>query len=307
MDTERIPDANSVIAKLAREPWRFTLEQYLRLQQLAGQTTALQGDLSLSFAPSEIHRMRDGRVQVRSIGPGGPDGVLPYGWLEWFAQAAQDKNGAPQDFLDVFQQRFIAHHARALSHWRLATPYARQEQAAGTTILRALCGFDSQTKQPALHQLLAQSGLLADRRRSPAGFIALVAAALGVTVRIEQFVGHWQALPLVSQGKMRHQLGRNAVAGRRAWNQQALLRVHLDVTDEAQWAAFLPDGEPFKQLCSLGLLWFGPGIDLELALTGSLALTQHLRRASPPRLGHTARLAGRRLQPFCCRLSLKEK
>lgn len=304
MDAERIPDANSVMAQLAREPWRFTLEQYWRLQRLAGQTPALQGDLSLSFAPSEINRLRDGRVQVRSIGPGGPDGALPYGWLEWFSQAAQDKNAAPQDFLDVFQQRFIAHHVRALSHWRIATPYARQDQAACTTILRALCGFDSQTASP---QLLAQSGLLADRRRSPAGFIALVAAALAVTVRVEQFVGHWQTLPRASQGKMRRQLGRDAVAGRRAWNQQALLRIHLHVTDEAQWAAFLPDGEPFKQLCSLGLLWFGPGIDLELALTGTLALTQHLRRASPPRLGHTARLAGRRLQPFCCRLSLKEK
>lgn len=307
MDRERASDADIVMSLLAREPWRFSLEQYVRLKQLAGQSADLLGDLSMAFAPSELTPLKDGRVQVRSQGPGGADGVLPYAWLEWFQQAAQDKNDAPQDFLHLFQRRFIQHHYRSLSLWRLATPYARQEQREGDKVLRALCGFAGAASSPTLSTLLAQSGLLADRRRSPAGFVALVAAALDVTVGIEEFVGRWQALPPSAQGKMGCHLGRDSVVGRRAWNQQALLRVHLQAGSEAQWRDFLPDGDGFRQLCALGRLWFGPGIELELAMTAILPLTQHLRRASPPRLGHTARLAGRRPQRFCCRLPLKEK
>lgn len=307
MDRERTSSADSVMSLLAREPWRFSLEQYVRLKQLAGESPDLQGDLGMTFAPSELTSQKGDRVQVRSLGPGGADGVLPYAWLEWLQQATQDKNDAPQDFLHLFQQRFIQHHYRSLSLWRLATPYARREQREGDSVLRALCGFDGVASPPMLPALLAQSGLLADRRRSPAGFVALVAAALDATVSMEEFVGRWQGLPPSAQGKMGRRLGRDSVAGRRAWNQQALLRVHLQACSEAQWLSFLPDGEGFRELCALGRLWFGPGVELELAMTGTLALSQSLRRASPPRLGHTARLAGRRPQCFCCRLPLKEK
>lgn len=306
MDRERRSGADCVMTLLAREPWRFSLEQYVRLKVLAGERLTLQGDLSMTFAPAEIQPQRDGRMQVRSLGPGGADGVLPYGWLEWLQQATQDKNNAPQDFLHLFQRRFIQHHYRSLSLWRLATPYARREQAAGNTVLRALCGFDPVAASPAVHPLLAHSGLLADRRRSPAGFVALAAATLGIPIETEAFVGRWQTLPAASQGKMGRRLGRDAVAGRRAWNQQALLRVHLLATSEAQWRAFLPDGDGFRQLSALGQLWFGPGIELELAMRGTLALTSRLTRQSPPRLGHTARLAGRNARSFCCRLYLKE-
>lgn len=307
MDRERTADADSVMSRLAREPWRFSLEQYLRLQPLAGASSDLLGDLGMAFAPSELAPTKDGRVQVRSLGPGGADGVLPYAWLEWFQQAAQDKNNAPQDFLHLFQRRFIQHHYRSLSLWRLATPYAQRDQSPGDKVLRALCGVDGATASSAISPLLAQSGLLGDRRRSPAGFVALVAAVLDVVVRMEEFVGRWQTLPPAAQGKMGCRLGRDSVAGRRAWNQQALLRVHLQASSETQWRDFLPDGEGFRQLCALGRLWFGPGIALELSMTGTLPLAQHLWRASPPRLGHTARLAGRRPQRFCCRLLLKEK
>lgn len=307
MDRERTSNADSVMSLLAREPWRFSLEQYLRLKQLAGATPDLLGDLGMAFAASELTPTKDGRVQVRSLGPGGADGVLSYAWLEWFQQAAQDKNTAPQDFLHLFQQRFIQHHYRSLSLWRLATPYAQRDRSPGDKVLRALCGVDGATVSPAISSLLAQSGLLGDRRRSPAGFVALVAAVLDVAVRMEEFVGRWQALPSSTQGKMGCRLGRDSAAGRRAWNQQASLRVHLHASSETQWRDFLPDGNGFRQLCALGQLWFGPGIALELSMTGTLPLAQHLRRVSPPRLGHTARLAGRRPQRFCCRLLLKEK
>lgn len=307
MDRERTSDADSVMSLLTREPWRFSLEQYLRLKELAGAAPDVQGDLSMAFSPSELTPIKEGRVQVRSLGPGGADGVLPYAWLEWFQQAAQDKNDAPQDFLHLFQRRFIQHHYRSLSLWRLATPYARRDQSPGEKVLRALCGVDDATASSAISLLLAQGGLLGDRRRSAVGFVALVAAVLDVVVRMEECVGRWQTLAPSAQGKMGCRLGRDCVAGRRAWNQQALLRVHLQASSETQWRDFLPDGNSFRQLCVLGRLWFGPGIALELAMTGTLPLVQHLRRTSPPRLGHTARLAGRRPQPFCCCLPLKEK
>ncbi|EPF6162128.1 type VI secretion system baseplate subunit TssG [Citrobacter sedlakii] len=299
--------ADSIAERLRREPWRFSLEQYVRLAELRGEIPELCGDYRLAFAPAEIGVQRDGRLRVCSLGPGGADGVLPYGWLEWLQQATQDKNAAPQDFLNLFQRRIIEHHCRSLSLWRLVTPYAAREHAPGFAIMRALCGFDSTTMQGrGSPRLLAQSGLLANRRRSTEGFIALAAAMLNVTLRTEAFIGRWQTLPPASQGRTGSRLGRDSVAGRRAWNQHAALRVYLDIADATQWRAFLPGGEGFKALCQLGQIWFGAGVSLELLMRGALTLDTTLTRDRPPLLGRTAQLRGRGTSSFCNRQHLKD-
>lgn len=69
----------------------FSLEQCLRILQASGETPELWGELGLAFAPAEIGALSEGVLQIRSLGPGGADGVLPYGWLEWLQQATQDK------------------------------------------------------------------------------------------------------------------------------------------------------------------------------------------------------------------------
>ena len=110
MDRRRTDHADSVIAQLKAEPWRFSLEQCVRILEAAGETPELRGDLGLAFSPAEVSSLNEDVVQVRSLGPGGADGVLPYGWLEWLQQATQDKNSALQDFIFMFQQRFLQHH-----------------------------------------------------------------------------------------------------------------------------------------------------------------------------------------------------
>ncbi|POT56134.1 type VI secretion system baseplate subunit TssG [Citrobacter amalonaticus] len=310
MDRSRTNHADSVMAQLKGEPWRFSLEQCVRILEAEGETPELRGDLGLAFSPAEVSSLDNGSLQVRSLGPGGADGVLPYGWLEWLQQAAQDKNGAPQDFIHLFQQRFIQHHCRSLSVYRLATPYARRDCAPGLVVMRSLCGFDTDAmkkrESAQIPNLLAHSGGLARRRRSTAGFVALVAAVLRITVNIEEFVGRWQPLPLASQSRTGCRLGRDSVAGRRVWNQHAALRVRLLAKDAAQWRAFLPGGPGFVQLKRLGDIWFGAGITLELMMRGTLTLDNRLRRAAPPRLGYTAQLTGRKPASFRCQQYLEE-
>lgn len=301
MERNRAERADSVIAQLRREPWRFSLEQCVRLLQLCGESPSLRGEMGLTFTPSEIGTLRGGSLQVRSLGPGGADGVLPYAWLEALQQASQDKMTAPQDFLNLFQRRLLDHHCRSLSLYRLATPYARREEAPGFAVMRALCGFGDET-----HNILAQCGLLANRRRSTAGFVALVAAVLNVTVRTEEFIGRWQALPPATICRTGCRLGRNSVAGRHAWNQHAALRLHLQTDNAAQWRDFLPGGRGFIQLGWLGQLWFGAGVELLLMMTGTLRLDNRLDRARPPHLGYSAQLTGRRPSSFCCQHYLKE-
>lgn len=305
MDRSRPNRADSVMAQLRREPWRFSLEQCVRILEAAGEAPELRGDLGLAFSPAEVSSLEEDALQVRSLGPGGADGVLPYGLLEWLQQATQDKNRAPQDFIHLFEQRFLQHHCRSLSLYRLATPYARREDAPGLAVMRALCGFDVEAMKKHEAALMHCAGLI-NRRRSTAGFVALVAEVLGITVEPEEFVGRWQPLPLASQSRTGCRLGRNSVAGRRVWNQHAALRVHLHAKDAARWRTFLP-GEPgFIQLTWLGYLWFGAGIALELMMHGTLTLDNRLRRAAPPRLGFTAQLTGRRPASFRCQQSLQE-
>lgn len=163
----------------------------------------------------------------------------------------------------MFQQRFIQHHYRSLSLYRLVTPHARRENAPGLSVMRTLCGFrlDAMEKHESaqVQSLLMQCGSLTNRRRSTAGFVALVEAALNVTVHVEEFIGRWQPLPQASVSRTGCRLGRNSVAGRRIWNQHAVLRVHLHAESAAQWRAFLSDGQAFIQLSQLGKLWFGRG------------------------------------------------
>ncbi|ENG2552260.1 TPA: type VI secretion system baseplate subunit TssG [Citrobacter farmeri] len=290
--------ADSVIAQLRREPWRFSLEQCVRLLELSGVSPELRGERGLTFAPAEIGRLQGARVQVRSLGLGGADGVLPYGVLEALPQAAQD-------FLSLFEQRLIEHDCRSRSAYRLATPYARREQAAGGELLQALCGFLTTSRPAQVPLSLIQSGLLANRRRSAAGFVAL-AAMMNISVSVEEFAGRWQVLPADAQSRTGCRLGRNSVAGRHAWHQHAGIRLHLIASSAAQWRTFLPGGEGFTTLSFAGRLWFGAAISLELVMRGTLTLDTHLSRARPPRLGRTAQLQGRKASPCCCRLFFRE-
>lgn len=296
----RTHPADSVIAQLRREPWRFSLEQCVRLLELSGVSPELRGELGLTFAPAEIGRLQEARVEVRSLGLGGADGVLPYDGLEALPQAAQD-------FLNLFAQRMIEHDCRSRSVYRLATPYAPREQAAGGELMQALCGFLTTARPTNIPLSLVQSGLLVTRRRSVAGFVALVAAVMRISVSVEEFVGRWQPLSAEQQGRMGGRLGRNSMAGRHAWHQQACLRVHLYTDSAAQWRAFLPDAEGFSTLRLTGQLWFGAGISLELVMRGTPTLDTCLSRTRPPRLGQTAQLQSRKPQPFCCRLPLRKE
>lgn len=304
MVRKRTANADSVMAQLQGEPWRFSLEQCMRILQAGGETPVLRGDLGMTFSPAEVGVLSDGSLQIRSLGPGGADGALPYGWLEWLQQATQDKNAAPQDFIQLFQQRFIQHHCRSLSLYRLATPYARRESAPGLNLMRALCGFGLEATNMPEAGLLAQSAELANRRRSTAGFVALVATVLAINVETEQFVGRWQLL--AAPGRTGCRLGRDSVAGRRVWNQHAVLRVHLHAKNAAQWREFLPGTQGFLQLSKLAAIWFSAGITLELMMRGTLTLDNRLSRAAPPRLGQTAQLTGRKPASFHCQRYLQE-
>lgn len=71
MDRRRTDHADSVIAQLKAEPWRFSLEQCVRILEAAGETPELRGDLGLAFSPAEVSSLNEDVVQVRSPGRGG--------------------------------------------------------------------------------------------------------------------------------------------------------------------------------------------------------------------------------------------
>lgn len=81
MDRRRTDHADSVIAQLKAEPWRFSLEQCVRILEAAGETPELRGDLGLAFSPAEVSSLNEDVVQVRSLGPGGRMAYCPTaGW-----------------------------------------------------------------------------------------------------------------------------------------------------------------------------------------------------------------------------------
>jgi type VI secretion system protein ImpH len=268
---------------------------------------------SLSFAPASFSRFEPAsahsppRLRQQFFGYLGPNGPLPI-HLSDFIRERTINHGDPTwlAFLDTFSHRFALHFYRAWAQARPAVGLDRPHEEGFRRQIGALVGIGTPARQERdeIHDdaRLHFSGWLARRVHNAEGVEAVLGSYFGVPVRLQPWIGHWMTLPVeeltrLGRGEASRTLGRGAMLGRRAWDRQHRVRLHLGPLALERYREFLPIGSArpalqrwMQQLLGDELEW-----DAQLALEKTEVLPTRLgqRQGNSPRLGWVSWLGQR--------------
>ncbi|MBL8308571.1 MAG: type VI secretion system baseplate subunit TssG [Rubrivivax sp.] len=259
---------------LARRP----MDEPLRLGQTADLSFAGSAIASMDLAdPAGMPRMA-----VRFFGLFGPNGPLPLHMTAYARERALHKGDLTfQRFADWFHHRLLLLFYRA---WAQAQPTAsldRPGEDRFADYVGALVGnggaeWRGRDAAPD-HARLAFAGLLSRQVRNADGLAHLLSGFLGMTVRVEQFVGRWMPLPdsertrLGGRGRRRGagpQLGASAVIGHAVFDRQHHVRIHAGPLSRKDFESLLPSGSALPAVQALVRQYLGLefGWDLHLLL-----------------------------------------
>lgn len=285
--TRRGADPAWVNARLGEAPWEFDLFQAMRLLEAAHPERARIGEArrpldeavrfaqepSLAFAPSAVAAFepatatRPPRLVQRVLGLFGPNGALPIHLTDWARDRERNHgDSAFVRFLDVFHHRMLSLFYRAWAQAQAAVSVDRPRQDFFGRRLAALCGLGA----PSLRERdavpdsvkLAHAGVFGRQVRNAECLQVVLADYFGVSVRIEEFVGHW--LPIAPEQRSRlgvrggfNRLGEDAVLGERTWHAQSRFRVVIGPLSFQDYERFLPRGRSARALHDLVKLYVG--------------------------------------------------
>jgi type VI secretion system protein ImpH len=220
--------------------------------------------------------------------------VLPRRYSDAVVADQRARSFSLTDFLDLISHRMIAAFAAAGAKYRphraadagALTPI-RQRTDPVAEVLLALTGYATPGLAERLRAgaapLRHYAGFFSAHPRSADRLEALASDWLGRPVKVEQFAGAWMALPRdqrtrlpagVSLGAF-GQLGLDAAAGVRAWDQQARIVLRIGPLDLAYFERLLPDGPLLRELVALVRAFIG--FEVGFAVNPVLA-----RNAVPP-------------------------
>jgi type VI secretion system protein ImpH len=288
---------------IAAAPHRYEFFQALRLieafhadkprlgtaRRPADEPLRLGQSADLGFAPASLAKLdlqdRSGkpRLEVRFFGVFGPNGPLPLHMTSYARERKLHKGDETLGrFADMFHHRMLLLFYRA---WAQAQPGAsldRPEDDRFATYVGSLAGVGGAAWQnrDAVHDhaRLAFSGVLSRQARNADGLSRLLAAYLGMAVRIESFVGRWMPLPLGDRTRIGRkgasrrlstaQLGASAVLGQAVFDRQHHFRIHIGPLDLPAFEALLPTGSALPAVQALVRQYIGLelGWDLRLEL-----------------------------------------
>ncbi|VWX55978.1 Type VI secretion system protein ImpH [Burkholderiales bacterium 8X] len=250
---------------------------------------------SLAFAPASFSRFEAAtahsppRLRQHFFGYLGPNGPLPV-HLSDFIRERTINHGDPTwlAFLDMLGHRFSIFFYRAWAQARPAVGLDRPQQDGFRAQVGSLVGIGTAARQERddIHDdaRLHFSGWLARRVHNAESVEAVLGSYFGVPVRLEPWIGHWievprQELTQLGRGERSCTLGRGAMLGRRAWDRQHRVRLHLGPLSFAQYRMFLPTGSGRPALKR----WLQQLLGDELYWDAQLALEK--RQVPPTRLG----------------------
>jgi type VI secretion system protein ImpH len=311
-----------LIAQLLADPRRFEFVQAVRLLLLAlgergipprqalGQHLRFANSLSLQFPASQLEAVAEGAASVFHLTPTfmgllGVHGTMPLHVTErmqaWLAQDAADsadsvggadEHAAARAFLDMFSTRMLALWYGAWRKYRVEHMVAAPQDAF-MPLLLALAGFrpgaGAGRDGVADVALAAHAGVLRRRPASAAVLGRVLSSHFGVSVLVQEGIGHWNRLAPDEQsalGGANAQLGRAALLGARSWRPDLRVRVRIGPLDRRQFERFLPHGAGARALRTLLGLFAAP------TLAYDIVLVLRRRATGPVQLGGAARRLG---------------
>jgi type VI secretion system protein ImpH len=294
------------LAALRTEPERFSFDAAVRILTFyrrradpaeAVRFTSVAGS---SFPGAEVAeaRVEPGtaapQLTVGLIGLTGPVGVLPRHYSDAVVADQRSRSFSLTRFLDLLSHRMVAAFAAAGAKYRphraadvgVLTP-ERPRADPVAEILLALTGYATPglaERLPAGAATLRHyAGLFSAHPRSVDRLQALASDWLGRPVRVEQFVGAWIPVPPDQRTRLPvglapgafGQLGVDAAAGIRAWDQQSRIVLRIGPLDLPYFQRMLPNRPRLRELVSLVRAFVG----FEVSFAVNLVLH---RDAVPP-------------------------
>jgi type VI secretion system protein ImpH len=326
----------AVAEQLFGEPWRFDffqavylLERLLPRAVRVGETSGIRPEpvrfrssLMAGFPASEIDRLSLGakpgeapEMRVNFMGLAGGFGPLPPPLSEHILARTRRGDTAGQDFLDVFNHRLVSLFYRARARHRLSLTRGTPGDSAFALYLFALIGQATGALRGRMpvpdRALLHYAGILAQAPRSLHGLERMLADYFGVPVKGVPLEGRWLAIDPAEQtrigaGGRNQALGRGAVIGKRAWDQQAGIGLVLGPLGFDRFRQFLPDGNAHKRLQALVAFYGQTPLEPEyrLVLRAEAVPATRLGRKHKAQLGWTSFLTTRpRSRPAELRLA----
>ncbi|QHF45561.1 type VI secretion protein [Pseudomonas sp. S35] len=260
---------------------------------------------SLAFEPSMIAGLKPGatpKLLLNFFGLLGANGPLPIHLTEYIRDRQRNLNDPTlAAFCDVFHHRMISLFYRAWASAQPTVSLDRPQTDDFARYLGALIGIgmpslqarDSVADVAKLHV----AGRLGPQVRNAEGLARVLGDYLGVPVAVEQFVGHWMALPsdggcVLRSGPDAAVLGQTTVMGRKVWNAQHKFRLLIGPLDLAQTRRLLPGGDSLQRVQDWVHQYVGVAMEWDINLIVKKEHLPGLRLGSAP-LGWTSWLRSR--------------
>ena len=263
---------------------------------------------SMTFAPAALSAFilpaegRPARMDVRFFGLLGPNGPLPLHLTEYARERLLHNGDATfTRFLDVLHHRFIELFYRAWAQAQPTVNFDRPKDDRFAIYVGAMFGLaGSRSRDQGRIQnnkgddvadvaKLFYAGLLSRHVRNRDGLAALLTGYFRIPICIEEFSGHWMALPERERTRLGGAndgtvLGGGTVLGARVWDRQHKIRLVLGPLTLAQYESFLPGGGAISKLVA----WVRQYLCFELEWDAQLVLIKE--QVPKMKLGRYSRL-----------------
>ena len=260
--------------------------------------------------PNSRRKEEDSRpvVPVRFLGLFGTSANLPWHYTELVLQRAALRDRSFVDFVDLFlQQRPVGFLHAAWRKYRL--PFSLEEHARTGELgevehmFRAIVGLGTpgladrvpEGASPWIHF----AGHFARGVRSADGLEALLEAALGHRVEVQQFVGRWREIGVSQRTRLGsehggafHRLGQEAVLGSRTWDVQSTVRVLVGPLTMEERERLERGRFGLAGLRGLLRSYLGPDVEPELVFPSA----SHLDPGDPAHGAGGRRIGSRRVE-----------
>ncbi|WP_445287142.1 type VI secretion system baseplate subunit TssG [Variovorax atrisoli] len=310
-----------IVEELAARPQDFNLFQAISLLERAApqavpvgrsqgprerEAVRLHAFVSLAFEASDVRDVgteaatgEPWTLTTPALSLAGSGGPLPMPFTEMLLERRQQRDYATQDFLDIFNHRFLAflYRSRRKHHIALNPQSPARSTLATTLDAASALGLRAGVRAPdGSAQWLRHAGLLGGSPRGMTALLALLRDRLGVQVDGTQFRGRWLALEPDASARldMRTPLGGGAVLGKRVWDQGAGIRLVFGNLSQQRLRDLLPKGADHA-LARWLVRRFIPQdlkVEMELRLAPSESRSSVLGASNPMRLGWTSWVAG---------------
>jgi len=198
-------------------------------------------------------------IVVNFMGLAGTSGVLPQHYTRLIMERNRKRDTNLADFLDLFNHRLISLFYRAWTKYRFSYQYeahlGKRKKDPFTQVVKSLAGQHPDQQHDAQ---LYYSGHFARKNKSATNLENMLSDFLEKPVKVKTFVGQWLTIRdedravVGRQGVGRnHCLGQGVLLGRRSWNMQSKIAIHIAAMTYSEYQKLLNKSAKFLQLKNL--------------------------------------------------------